>query len=185
MANETLEFTLAVRGHQVNNVPAAAIVLALRSGEGCALTSVCGTSKRLCLVDEIGMYLTELESSVGGIYPLFFCEIPSDEPTCTPQRSESVNGSTIYTGVATADDPDGDGIEAGDNCPRVFNPIRPLDAGSQADTDGDGIGDACDPLLSANVPALSGGAPVLLTALLVASTLVLWRRLSHQVKDSR
>ena len=40
---------------------------------------------------------------------------------------------------------DGDGImDNKDNCKKVFNPIRPMDGGVQADTDGDGIGDACD-----------------------------------------
>lgn len=34
--------------------------------------------------------------------------------------------------------PDGDGYESSDNCPNVFNQ-------NQFDTDGDGIGDACDP----------------------------------------
>ncbi|RYZ52518.1 MAG: hypothetical protein EOP07_19460, partial [Proteobacteria bacterium] len=39
-----------------------------------------------------------------------------------------------------------------DNCPKVFNPIRPLDNGKQADYDGDGLGDVCDlcPLSSDN-----------------------------------
>jgi len=52
--------------------------------------------------------------------------------------------------VSTADDTDGDGISnADDNCPKVFNPIRPIDGGLQPDLDGDGAGDACDdsPLL--------------------------------------
>lgn len=31
-----------------------------------------------------------------------------------------------------------------DNCKKVFNPIRPMDHGVQADADGDGKGDACD-----------------------------------------
>ena len=45
-----------------------------------------------------------------------------------------------------ADDSDGDGIaDATDNCPTVFNPVRPMDNGMQADADGDGEGDACDP----------------------------------------
>jgi hypothetical protein len=32
-----------------------------------------------------------------------------------------------------------------DNCPHVFNPIRPVDNGVQGDLDGDSVGDACDP----------------------------------------
>ena len=64
-----------------------------------------------------------------------------------PTRPASVNGSTIYTGACPAPtDSDGDGIpDAMDNCPTVFNPIRPVDNGEQADADGDGVGDACDP----------------------------------------
>jgi hypothetical protein len=48
--------------------------------------------------------------------------------------------------VASAgNDSDGDGIlDANDNCPGVFNPIRPMDHGRQADNDGDAVGDACD-----------------------------------------
>jgi hypothetical protein len=32
-----------------------------------------------------------------------------------------------------------------DLCPTVFDPVRPLDQGAQADADGDGVGDACAP----------------------------------------
>ena len=40
-------------------------------------------------------------------------------------------------------DANGDGIpDATDNCPHVFNPIRPMDGGLQADGDQDGAGDA-------------------------------------------
>jgi hypothetical protein len=58
----------------------------------------------------------------------------------------SVASSTIYTGVPSATDSDGDGIpDSADNCPSVFNPIRPVDNGMQGDADNDGVGDACDP----------------------------------------
>ncbi|MBU6162995.1 MAG: thrombospondin type 3 repeat-containing protein, partial [Myxococcales bacterium] len=51
-----------------------------------------------------------------------------------------------YTGTISPSDTDGDGILNGsDNCPAIFNPIRPLDGGVQADADGDGEGDLCDP----------------------------------------
>jgi hypothetical protein len=46
---------------------------------------------------------------------------------------------------------DGDGIDNGaDNCPTVFNPIRPIDNAVQPDADNDGMGDPCDanPLLA-------------------------------------
>ena len=43
-----------------------------------------------------------------------------------------------------------------DNCPNVFNPIRPLDHGMQADADTDGLGDSCDPCpLDANTTTCS------------------------------
>jgi len=71
-------------------------------------------------------------------------------------RTVSVEGSTVYDGVATAGDLDGDGIANGsDSCPSVFNPIRPVDGGSQADLDTDGLGDECDPT---PVPEPGGGA---------------------------
>lgn len=43
----------------------------------------------------------------------------------------------ISTGAAWAADTDADGIDAGDNCPTVFNPL-------QDDCNSDGQGDACD-----------------------------------------
>jgi hypothetical protein len=116
-------------------------------GVGCDALDVCGTMKRVCLMSEIGKTLPQLQTAVGTtIYPAFSCTSPPmNEPTCTPKRPTAVAGSTVYTGVPAAGDMDGDGVpDAMDNCPTVFNPIRPMDNGVQGDADGDGIGDACD-----------------------------------------
>ncbi|GBD85116.1 endo-1,4-beta-xylanase A precursor [bacterium BMS3Abin02] len=52
---------------------------------------------------------------------------------------ESLLSATVITVPRTIDDRDGDGVsDAVDNCPDVTNP-------GQADTDGNGIGDRCDP----------------------------------------
>jgi hypothetical protein len=54
--------------------------------------------------------------------------------------------SSLYSGVPSADDNDGDGIaNASDNCPNIFNPIRPVDGDAQGDADSDATGDVCDP----------------------------------------
>jgi hypothetical protein len=98
-------------------------------------------------MSEVGKTYAQLQTGAGAtIYPAFVCGAPPNEPTCTPKRPTSVNGSTIYTGARTAADGDGDGIvDATDKCPTVFDPIRPVDNGVQPDADGDGAGDACDP----------------------------------------
>ncbi len=134
-----------------------ALVAALAGTVPCDALDVCGVQKSVCLSSEIGVSLSALQTAVGGIYPAYFCDTPTDEPTCTPSRSAVVDGSTIYTGVPSETDGDGDGIaNASDDCPAVFNPIRPMDAGAQADADGDGAGDACDPCpLVANVTTCS------------------------------
>ena len=123
------------------------LISAIATGS-CDVIDVCGASKQLCAQDDIQQTYPTLEAAVGGIYPLLFCSgNPTDEPSCTPMRPASVEGSTIYTGdTGVATDPDGDGIEdSSDNCPDVFNPIRPVDMGVQADFDVDGLGDSCDP----------------------------------------
>ena len=121
------------------------LVSDLASGT-CDTMDVCGVQKRLCASGDIGKSLSDLQTSVGNAYPLFFCGVPDDEPSCKPMRSVSVNGSTIYSGDPTSSDADGDGIDDGtDNCPNVFNPVRPVDDGQQGDFDLDGAGDACDP----------------------------------------
>ena len=60
-------------------------------------------------------------------------------PTCTPYRD-------AYQSGTSATDGDGDGIaDATDDCPKVFNPPRTMDASDkQSDVDGDGVGDVCD-----------------------------------------
>lgn len=125
----------------------ADVVNALASG--CDAVTVCGANKSVCAMSEAGKTFAALQTANSASYALFFCNgAPPDEPTCTPSRpaANSVNGSTTYTGMSTPDDMDGDGIaNTSDNCPTVFNPVRPVDNGAQGDADGDGIGDACDP----------------------------------------
>jgi len=121
-----------------------AVVNAL--AQTCDTVDVCGTQKRVCLMDEVGKTYSALQTAAGAIYPAFACGVPQNEPSCVPNRPVAVAGSTVYTGMSSATDSDGDGIpDATDNCPHVFNPVRPLDNGVQGDADGDGVGDACDP----------------------------------------
>ena len=154
-----------------------AVVSSLLGHTRCEILSMCSVLKRLCLSDELGTNMATLQAAVGSVYPLFFCggEPVADEPTCIPKRSQSYDGSTIYSGGINAQDKDGDGIGIGDNCPNVFNPIRPLDRGVQADSDGDGIGDACDATFGTVVPSLAGPYLLALAALLLASSLALLR----------
>jgi hypothetical protein len=109
--------------------------------EGCEALDVCGTPRSICLEHEFGVTYATLAGQVADgnpAYPAFFCGEPDGEPTCTPSRPGE------FTGIAATDDEDGDGIASGDDCPDVFNPIRPIDHDAQADVDGDGVGDACD-----------------------------------------
>ncbi|WP_224365005.1 lamin tail domain-containing protein [Hyalangium versicolor] len=129
-----------------------ALVTAL-GRSGCEGLEVCGAERVLCINDDIKQTYSALATANTNLYPLFFCnQAPTNEPTCVPQRTStntqfpaSVNSSTAYSGARAADDQDGDGVpDSKDNCAIVFNPIRPMDNGVQADTDKDGVGDACD-----------------------------------------
>jgi hypothetical protein len=118
---------------------------------GCEVLDVCESSKIVCIRQETqssdapnGLNLADLENGVFGgsidTYPLFFCDIPEDEPTCIPSRPGE------YNGLPTDEDLDGDGISNDlDNCPALFNAPRTMDNGAQPDIDGDGLGDPCDP----------------------------------------
>lgn len=107
----------------------------------CETLDVCGEARRVCGAREMAGTTFAAVATAAAVapagYPAILCDTPPMEPTCIPSRP------TEYGGV-TADDPDGDGVTTGDNCPAMFNPIRPMDGGEQADVDADGTGDACD-----------------------------------------
>lgn len=155
------DVALVLRGGEVMTGDAA-VVSALESG--CEALDVCGVAKQVCVERDTGSTLASVEASIAPAYPLFFCGTPDDEPTCLPARTlaaDSVDGSGNYAGMSSADDADGDGIvDAADNCSTIFNPIRPVDDGSQADFDADGVGDACDVCpLNANSEDCAGADP--------------------------
>ncbi len=130
----------------------------------CEGLTVCGSLKSACVRSELSALtgsnaantLALLQSANTNTYPLFYCGVtPQNEPSCVPERaatwsrpdgtmvSNSRQGSTIYT--AASPDTDKDGIaDAVDNCPTIFNPVRPMDGMVQADADNDGVGDVCD-----------------------------------------
>ncbi|WP_240359078.1 lamin tail domain-containing protein [Pyxidicoccus trucidator] len=128
------------------------LVDALKGENACDTLDVCGAAKAVCLQSEIGKNLAALQAANSSAYPLFACGTPENEPTCVPRRTStderflaSRNNSTVYTSEVRPDDKDGDGIvDSADNCPAIFNPVRPVDNGVQVDSDGDRQGDACD-----------------------------------------
>ena len=113
----------------------------------------CGVAKKVHVNANGGSYaLASIEAAAK--YPLVFCKAEdlNDEPTCVPKRTRKADTEDIHTTAydandSNADDRDGDGIpDAEDNCPDMFNPVRPQYTDrKQADYDGDGLGDICDP----------------------------------------
>jgi cytosine/adenosine deaminase-related metal-dependent hydrolase len=141
------DVALVLRGGKAMYGDEALVASAPFGGASCDLVTpdVCGKQKRVCWDARIGgsnpPTFAQVLAEGQAVYPLYFCknETPKDEPSCTPFR-------TTYSSGIVPGDRDGDGIyDAQDNCPWIFNPIRPMDDGKQADADGDGIGDACDP----------------------------------------
>lgn len=119
------------------------LVAGLPTGHDCERLpkEAIGRETMVCAKREFGIPLIELVSGSENYYPLGFRGgTPTDEHSCIPVRAGE------FTGIPVLNfDSDGDGIRDGvDNCPRVFNAIRPVDAGHQPDTDNDGAGDACD-----------------------------------------
>ena len=113
-----------------------------------ALDSSCNTlPAELTCNQDIAICLTadrNLENMLAAnrhSYPLMSCgAVPLNEPTCTPSWPGQFDGQR-----KPGHDDDGDGIaNEHDNCPKVFNSPRPMDAGQQPDHDRDGMGDACD-----------------------------------------
>ena len=93
-----------------------------------------------CVKREVGVDFKTFHETAGRVYPLSFGHnAPPGEASCLPARQGE------YTGIPTSADLDGDGlVNHSDNCPLIFNPVRPMDGDSQPDSDGDGIGDMCD-----------------------------------------
>lgn len=129
---------LVLRGGKVLYGDSALLSAPALKADGCEELEVCHTPKRVCVTPETGATLAALREAGDRYYPLFFCGLPTGEPSCVPYRD------TYKKGI-TASDKDGDGvIKTKDNCATVFNPIRLFET-KQADADGDGKGDACDP----------------------------------------
>jgi hypothetical protein len=116
----------------------ADLVESLVPADNCEIVDICGVDKRICAEREFGSTLVDIRAAAPTAYPLFSCGDWTSEPVCTPTRD-------AYTGIPSASDGDGDGIEdSADNCPEMFNPPTPYYGSSQADSDNDGVGDVCD-----------------------------------------
>jgi hypothetical protein len=125
------------------------------TGNNCGTENVCGSTKKIC---PNGTSKTFATLKQNDKYASYFCGVPAGEPTCIPQRTRTQDTddqkTSKYDGnlsdnYSDPNDIDGDGIpNTQDNCPGIFNPIRPQDGTkanrAQGDADSDGTGDACD-----------------------------------------
>src|SRR5262249_7562344 len=99
---EPQDVALVMRGGKV--LYGDAPTMTALGAAGCDALDVCGTGKQVCLMSEVGKTLAQLTTAAGSVYPAFVCGAPPNEPSCTPKRPAAVSGSTVYTGMATADD---------------------------------------------------------------------------------
>ncbi|MEZ4219578.1 MAG: amidohydrolase family protein [Polyangiaceae bacterium] len=141
IAAEAKDVALVMRSGKVLYGDDGLLTATQLGASGCEALDVCGLQKRVCAQADVGVDASALKTAAEAYAPLFTCgAAPPVEPTCIPSRPSE------YDGTPTATDADGDGIEdASDNCPKVFNPVRPMDGTAQGDADSDGKGDACDP----------------------------------------
>ncbi|MBM4318379.1 MAG: amidohydrolase family protein, partial [Deltaproteobacteria bacterium] len=122
----------------------AELVAGLPGGASCEELpgGICGVPRRLCTERETGFRFAALVEANRSSYDLYSCGDPDPEPSCQPMRPSPL----AYGPTPTPGDADGDGVADGeDNCPRRFNPPRPMDLHGQGDADGDRLGDGCDP----------------------------------------
>ncbi|HMR75571.1 MAG TPA: amidohydrolase family protein [Polyangiaceae bacterium] len=155
IAAEAKDVALVMRGGKVLYGDSTLLAAPELGAATCEALDVCGVQKSVCAQSDTGVALAAIKSSAEAVAPLATCGAPpAIEPTCIPSRPGE------YTGVPSGTDADGDGIDdASDNCPNVFNPIRPMDGGKQGDADSDNKGDACDPCpldATDTCPALDG-----------------------------
>ncbi|TNE92389.1 MAG: hypothetical protein EP330_01680 [Deltaproteobacteria bacterium] len=110
----------------------------------CEALADCTSENSVCLSEDAGITLADLQTAVGGAYGLYQCGETTEEPSCMPYRNDEDGDGLIFP-QSNVDDFDGDGvIDTEDLCPTVFDAGRPVDGFAQGDADGDGIGDACD-----------------------------------------
>ncbi|KGJ95222.1 amidohydrolase family protein [Colwellia psychrerythraea] len=94
---------------------------------GCEDLSAQGMpGRQVCLENDTGYSLKNLYNVNKDFFALYQSSFDSSEPSCTPVRYDN------YSGQITSSDNDGDGVlNSEDNCPSIFNPIRPMDNGNQ------------------------------------------------------